>query len=354
MRSIHAQYLSNGDQSIMAWARGGDNPNHDEIKIGSSLDVYHHALMARLTDRCGFYSKKATLELVDKLERFEPDLVHLHVLHGYYINVPILFDWLKKNACRVKWTQHDCWAFTGHCCNFESVGCQSWKSGCGNCIQKKVYPKSMLLDASELNWEEKREIFTSLDNLELICPSNWMSNLISESYLADIPRIVERNSIDLSDFKRTPSSIAVELGASGKKIVLAVASTWTTEKGIDDVFWLSECLDASWRVVMVGLNDRQMHRLPSNVIGVKRTESKHDLVKLYSAAKVFVNPTYEDNYPTVNLEAQRCGAPVVCYDTGGCRETLDASLSPFRLVKTGDRESLLSAIMDCSREENDE
>ena len=150
-----------GHKVKIAYGRGSSPKQFDRfaVKIGSDADVKLHGLKARLFDASGFGSKRATERFISWVKEYDPDVIHLHNIHGYYINVKTLFDYLKTAEKRVLWTLHDCWAFTGHSAYCDSVSCEKWKNSCGNCPLKSAYPKSVT-DFSKRNRKLKEEIFT--------------------------------------------------------------------------------------------------------------------------------------------------------------------------------------------------
>ena len=312
-----------GHDSVIAYGRGTAPEGYQTIKIDNEWDVRMHGLKARLTDREGFGSRKATKRFIEKVKTYDPDIIHLHNLHGYYINIEVLFNYLKETDKKIIWTLHDCWAFTGHCAYFDYVGCEKWKTGCEKCPQKKEYPKSLLLDHSELNYQIKKEIFTEVKNLTIVTPSYWLAGLVKESFLAEYPVEVIHNGIDLEVFKPTPSNFRERYHCENKTIVLGVANVWDGRKGLDTFVQLSKELPDKFQIVLVGLSKRQIRKLPENTIKIERTNSARELAEIYTAANMFVNPTLEDNFPTTNLEALACGTPVITYDTGGSSESLN-------------------------------
>lgn len=325
MFQTQSERIAAGDECWAMWGRGRAAANDHEFNFGSSFDTHADALLTRIDDRAGFHSKTATKRLLAKLDEVDPDIVHLHNLHGYYLNIEMLFGWLANSRCQVLWTLHDCWAFTGHCSYFTYVGCNKWKAaGCSNCPQGGEYPKSILCDASARNYIDKRRIFTQLpaSRLTLISPSRWLANLVGESFLAKYPVEVRRNEVDRSVFKPTPSDFRKRYGVGDVPMFLGVASPWTRRKGLDDFLRLAKDIRGIATVVLVGLSDSQIRSLPKGIIGLRKTESKVELAGIYSSADYFLNPTKEDNLPTVNLEAEACGTPVITYDTGGCAESI--------------------------------
>lgn len=322
MMNIHKKLLEEGYDSYVVWGRGRKSQNDHEIYLNDKMGIYYHGLYTRLTDKTGFASKNATKRLIKKLDEIKPDVVHLHNLHGYYINIELLFNYLKKSKTRVIWTLHDCWAFTGHCPHFELINCDKWMTGCYSCPQKEVYPKS-IKDNSKWNYQKKKELFDGL-NLTIITPCEWLANLVKKSFLKNYKVKVIYNGIDTNIFKPTSSDFRKRYNLENKKIILGVTSDWTKEKGLYDFFELSKTLDGDkQQIVLVGLNDAQMKELPQNIIGIKRTENQRQLAEIYSVSDVYFNPTYADNFPTTNLEALACGTPVITYDTGGSPECIN-------------------------------
>lgn len=346
------------------------------VRIGSSLDVKIHGIRTRVLDEHGFGSVRATKSFLKWAEDYNPDLLWLHNIHGYYINVELLFAWIKSRPqMQVKWTLHDCWSFTGHCAYFSVAQCDQWKTHCYQCVQKDTYPISKYKDNCKANFERKKRAFTGVKKMQLITPSQWLADLVKESFLKEYPVEVCYNTIDTDVFRLTPGNFRQQQGLEDKKIVLGVASTWTEKKGLGDFVKLEQMLDDHYGIVLVGIDENHWKRfkedyltkknhitdritgingeklefsggivIPPNVerlyreitgeewtekkaghcrvLCIPRTNDVRSLAEIYTAADLFVNPTYEDNYPTVNLEARACGTKVITYDSGGCRETL--------------------------------
>ncbi len=291
------------------------------VRIGNDWDVTVHGIKARIWDAMGLGSTSATEKFIAWVKEYDPDVIHLHNIHGYYIYIPLLFNYLRNCGKTVIWTLHDCWSFTGHCMYFDFEGCDKWKYGCGDCPQKNVYPKRIGPDRSSYNYKLKKSLITELSSLHIVTPSQWLKDLVLESYLSAYPIDVINNGVDTDVFKPTESDILKRLGIEGKKVILGVAAVWDRRKGLSDFIELSKLIDDSYKIVLVGLSDKQIAALPKEIIGIARTDSVKELVELYSAAYVFVNATYEDNYPTTNIEAIACGTPVITYNTGGSPES---------------------------------
>ena len=316
--------LQDGHECKIAYGRESVPEKYRKIavRIGNDLDAKMHALQSRIFDNAGFGSRLATEKFIEWVKEYNPDIIHLHNIHGYYINIEVLFKYLAESNKPVIWTLHDCWACTGHCAYFSYVKCDKWKTGCFNCPQKKRYPLSLLWDASKQNWQKKKALFTSVKNMTLVTPSKWLANEVKKSFLSNYPMNVIANGIDLDVFKPTPSDFKEKNGLVGKKIILGVASSWSECKGLKDFIELSKILDEKYKIVLVGLSGNQIKELPENVMAISRTNNVKELAEIYTAADIFFNPTYEDNFPTVNLEAQACGTPVITYRTGGSVESV--------------------------------
>lgn len=384
-----------GHECAIAYGRRKHNCDDIQtVRIGTKFDYCIHGILTRLFDLHGFGSKKATAEFLEWVRKYDPDVIWLHNIHGYYINIEMLFNYLRSCGKTIKWTLHDCWTFTGHCAHFTAAKCDQWKSRCLDCPQLNRYPKCSFIGNVRQNFERKRTAFTGVSNLTLITPSRWLKDMVKQSFLKEYPVEVVYNKIDTNAFKPTSSNFRSKYGLDGKIILLGVANVWETRKGLDDFYKLACMLDGSYAIVLVGLNKKQIDQIPriltgitkekntavngtvyisnisesacenkiynkyerksiavpadinsmyqaitgeqfmgnaerkmscmtiSKLICIERTESQKELAAIYTASDLFLNPTYEDNYPTVNLEAQACGTPIITYDAGGASETL--------------------------------
>ena len=316
------------------------------VRIGNDLDVKLHGLKARLMDGAGFGSKRVTEKFIKWVKEYDPDVIHLHNIHGYYINVEVLFKYLKECGKKIIWTLHDCWSFTGHCVYFDYVNCNKWETECHKCPNLKGYPATMFVDRSKDNFARKKQTFTSVDNITFVTPSHWLKNIVKRSFLSVYPVRVIHNGVDLAIFKPVASeNIKIKYGLNvNNKIILGVASTWDRRKGLTDFIQLSQLLAKNEQIVLVGLSSGQIRSLPKGIIGINRTENVNELAALYSMADVFVNPTWVDNFPTTNIEALACGTPVVTYQTGGSPEAI--SQDTGRVVEKGNISALYQAISE--------
>lgn len=330
--------LSKGWDSWMAYSvREQEIPSKSKIiKVGTFLNPYIHYVENLVFDREGLSSRLATKSLINHIKSINPDVVQLHNIHDHWLNYKLLFEYLNTTDIKVVWTFHDCWAFTGHCFHFVTKGCDRWKTRCYDCPLQKEYPKSFL-DRSSKNYELKRELFTGNKNLTIVACSEWMANLIRQSFLKDKRIEVIHNGIDLNVFK--PSGPKPN---DGLFRVLAVSNVWNKEKGYYDIQKLRNILPSEYEINIVGLTTNQLKQLPQGINGIQRTQNVEEIVELYSLADVLINPTYADTFPTINIEALACGTPVVTYNTGGSPEIIDESTGV--VVEQGDIEAMADAL----------
>ncbi|MBN9106404.1 MAG: glycosyltransferase [Propionibacteriaceae bacterium] len=347
-QNIHGYLLRHGEDSMVAFGRG-ERPDADNIvRIANPASVGIHVAGTRITDRHGFFSRAATANLIQLIEARRPDVLHFHNLHGYYLHVGALFEYLAIHPMPIVWTLHDCWPLTGHCTFFDRVGCSRWESECFECPLKNEYPSS-LSDQSTRNFRDKRRLFGAVESMTLVTPSRWLASLVSRSILGSRPLHVIPNGIDTAVFQPRASSFRVDAAIDQGVMVLGVANIWDARKGLRDLLEVAERLDSKGKVVIVGAIPGAKPPAPPNVVFISQTASARDLAEVYSAADVFFNPTYEDNFPTTNLEAIACGTPVVTYATGGSPETL--ALGSGAVVGQGDIDAAMSALLVLAQEE---
>ena len=345
-----------GWESYITYARNHLESKSKVIKIGSKLDIYWHGLITRLFDRHCLSSTRATKKLIKQIKEIRPDIIQLHHIHGYFLDMRILFQYLSSVNIPVVWVFHDCWAITGHCAHFDYINCFKWQKQCKFCPQKRVYPGSYLLDRSFENYILKRELFTSVLNMTVIPVSRWLGGIVKQSFLREYPVEVIQNGIDIDIF--SPQSLQ-EVNRMRQKynlkeqmsILLGVASTWERRKGLNDFIELSRIIPSNWKIVLVGLKKQQIKLLPPNILGIERTENVQQLAILYSLATVFINPTWEDTFPTTNLEALACGTPVITYNTGGSVESVAETVG--FIVEKGDVEGIKERVQEILKEGKD-
>ena len=292
--------------------------------IGSLISNVMHRILAPIFGCEGSFSIIPTLNLIKKIKKIQPDIIHLHNIHGWYLNYSILFKYLTKCKARVIWTFHDCWPITGHCPHFLINHCEKWQTMCFDCPNLKSYPE-MLIDKTKLMWHKKKKLFLSIKNLEIVCPSVWLQTIVKKSFLHDRQIHVINNGIDINKFRYLKNKYKEKYGFPlDKKIILGVSFNWDNSKGLDVFNWLQKKYNnIDVAIVLVGIDAKSKPLLDNGIIGIEKTNSVQELIEIYNSADVFVNPTREDNYPTVNMEAVACGLPVITFDTGGSFEMLN-------------------------------
>lgn len=343
MEQIGLCAQSHGWKSYVTYGRKEyHNPSKNNvIRIGTTFDAYEHYAENLFLDNEGLASRRATKRFLKKVDEIKPDIVHLHVIHDHYLNYPMLFKYLAEKKIPVVWTQHDQWAITGHCC-YNLVGCERWKEECHDCPMSKWFS----IDQSRRNFRLKKKLMAGIPSLTIVPVSEWLGDNIRQSHLKDRDIKVIHNGIDIKTFSPQPTNAYERYDIDkSKKIVLGVAAVWDKRKGLGDFYELAERLPATdYAIVIVGQRTEDIKHVENGcqMVFIERTQNALELAQLYSSASVFVNPTYQDNYPTTNLEAIACGTPVITYKTGGSPEAVDEGSG--LVVEQGDVNGLISAI----------
>ena len=343
------ELMKDGHECVLAFGRNKANcEDVPTVQIGTAWDYRLHGVRGRLLDDHGFGSKAATRRFLDWVREYDPDVIWLHNIHGYYIHIGLLFDYLRGCGKKIFWTLHDCWSFTGHCAYFDFAGCDKWKTGCHHCPQKNTYPQSLLLDNSRRNYERKKLLFTGIPDLTLTVPSHWLESRVKQSFLGEYPVQVVYNKIDRTVFKPTPGDFREKYGLEKKTILLGVASVWEERKGLKDFLALSSMLDDRYRIVLIGLSEEQRKNLPQNILGLPRTNSLEELAQAYTAADLFVNPSVEETFGMTAMEARCCGTEAIVYKDTACEEIVNQFGG---IAVDRGAENLLAAIEKLTKEE---
>lgn len=328
---------AHGWECYVAYGRKSRPSVSDVIHVGTRLNTYAHYLEFRLLDDEGLGSRMSTRLLVRKIKQLKPDIIHLHNIHDHYLNYRILFEYLSHTGIPVVWTQHDCWSFTGGCMYFDMLGCDIWRTGqCEKCPDNRA-----LINMAERNFRIKKDMISSLKSLTFVPVSDWLHELLKQSVHGSRDIVTIHNGIDIKRFR--PSEEDAIKNTREKFSILGVAAVWDARKGLEDFKKLRTLLPDEYEISLVGLSESQINSLPDGIKGIKRTQNVDEMVRLYSSSNVFVNPTYSDNFPTVNVEALACGTPVITYRTGGSPEAIDAFTGA--VVERGNVEDLARCIM---------
>jgi len=360
--SLYEISKNHGMDSFVAYGRGTAPDRMKALKIGSPMDMYCHVLRNFFMGESGFGSKKKTEDFIKKLDELQPDLIHLHNIHGFYLQVEVLFSYIKTKKIPVVWTLHDCWPMTGHCAYFDYVGCEKWKTGCSNCMQhRKAYPYALFKDNSRDAYRRKREAFTGVENLTIVTPSAWLAKIVKDSYLKEYPVEVIPNGINRDIFRpieNIQNSDREKKQNSQQMIqILGVANIWETRKGLIYMEELARMLPDQYHITLVGLSPKQIKeiekedQLKRKITAIPRTENTNELAKLYEKADIYVNTTLEDNFPTTNLEALGCGTPVITFATGGSPEAIQQDERIGMAVPAGDVQALAQAVVKYANRE---
>lgn len=333
-----------GHECCIAYGRGKAPKGYNTIKIGNNIDFFTHVLKTRLFDLHGFGSTMATKKFIQQIMDYKPDIIHLHNIHGYYLNIEILFKFLGTLDIPIVWLLHDAWPVSGHSAHFELDDNNEIPNKNTKKNQHLEYPKSLFVDNSINNYTKKKKLFTQVNNLTIVTPSKWLADIIKKSFLAKYNVKVIHNGIDLSNFKITPSNFKENNNITNKRLILGIASVWTENKGLGYFNQLAQQLGDKFRIVLVGVNKKQTKTINGNILALPRTNNIEELAAIYTAADIYVNPTLEDNFPTTNLEALACGTPVITFNTGGSKESITEETGT--IVEQGNMEELYNSIIN--------
>ncbi len=335
---IGALARKDGWDVYVAYGRYANTSELPNYRIGGEWDNRWHFLQSRYLDREGMASCRATKRLCKKIDELKPDIIHLHNIHGHYLNYKLLVQHINKRHIPVVWTLHDSWTMTGHCYLFGGTGCQKWKTECHNCPMKQTFCP----DRSTQNYRRKKSVFTSMENVHLVAVSKWLENVVAQSYLKNYPHQTIYNGIDLKVFSPRKNDVKETLGLTGKHIILAVASAWSESKGLKDYYTLAEQLPQDCAIVLVGLTQEQKEKLPHNIMGIPLTKTQAELVELYTAADVVLSLSKGESFGLTPVEGMACGVPAVVYANGALPELVEDGTGV--VVKEGDMTGLLNAI----------
>jgi putative colanic acid biosynthesis glycosyltransferase len=342
---IGLKVIQEGWESYIAFGRKANSSKSKLYKIGKDFDFYRHALESRILDKHGLSSINSTNNFIDYIYQIKPDIIHFHNLHGYYVNYEILFESISKlNNCKIVWTLHDCWSFTGHCTYFSDINCDKWKETCFSCPKKNNYPSSLFFDKSRESYNLKKALFTKFP-ITFVPVSNWLGSLVSESFLKDQNIEVISNGVDSDIFysKNPNVNLLNKYKLNGKTVLLAASTSWAGQKGFSDYIKLSNILSKDQVIVLVGLPKSLSKKLPSNVIGVPRTEIISELVDWYNVSSIVLNLSKLETFGLTTVEGFMCGKPSVVYNSTASPELIKSSVLG-RIVEVGDIFEVKSAI----------
>jgi len=332
-----------GHEAYTAYAKG-EPTNENNYKIQTEFGYNFSIIQTRILGKHGFFDVSHTKKLINWIRHIAPDIIHLHNIHGHYINIEILLQFLKEYRRPVIWSLHDCWAFTGHCAHFDYIGCEKWKTLCHDCPQLAYYPITWFFDKTASIYKRKKEIITGAQNIRFVVPSKWMLGCVGQSYLQGMEVHMIPNGIDTKLFAPTESDIKGQLGIEDKKMLLGVAFAFNERKGVDYFNKLAELLPEDHKLVLLGVEERHKHFFNYKIMILHRTNSEIEMAKVYSSADVYINPTLEETQGMTNIEALSCGVPVVTFDSGGSPECITKMTG--KVVDRGNIEGFYRAALD--------
>lgn len=298
-----------GHQNLTVHALGPRT--EDSFAIGDPLDRKAHAFLARTTGLQGYWSTRATKEMLGIIVDYKPDVVRLGNLHSNFVHVPHLLEHLAEHRIPTVLTLHDCWFFTGKCTHYSAIECLRWQNGCGSCPQLRDDIPSWFFDRTSRMWKDKRNLFAAHECLGVVGVSDWITGQAASSFLATA-RILTRiyNWVDLDTFRFRPTNYRRRNGWGNDFLIMAVASEWSMTKGLRDLIELAGALPQDMRLLIVGALPEGLV-LPRSVVRIGEVSSPIELAKLYSAADVFLNVSTQESFGKVSAEALACGTPIV-------------------------------------------
>ncbi|MBQ0099341.1 MAG: glycosyltransferase [Firmicutes bacterium] len=324
VKDIASQVEKNGDEAFVAFQNGQASKNF--YVFNNKFDEKLHALYTRIFGKQGYASKRETKKFLKWVSEIKPDIVHLHNLHGNYINLPMLLNYLSKNDIATVVTLHDCWFFTGKCTHYVEYKCDRWQESCGKCPQKHANINSIFFDKSSKVLFDREKLFVSIPRLKIVGCSKWIAEECKKSKLKNCDITYIHNGVDTSIFKPTNNEFRKKNNLEDKFVVLGFANKWGQERNREAVLYIISTLKEDERIVLVGCDNKMMDNFSKfdNVICVGFIKDRNELADIYSSCDVFLNLTHADTLPTVNMESICSGTPVITYDVCGSPELVDS------------------------------
>lgn len=340
---LHRALKDMGQESYV-FTSDGRCEDDGVFPLGTHTDHKIHALFSRLSGKQAYFSAGATKELLKQLDRLKPDVVHLRNLHGNYIHLPMLLDYLSRKDIATVVTLHDCWFFTGKCTHYTTQGCRRWETGCYDCPKLKNDNVSWFFDRTKTLWKDKRRLFQAIPRLGVVGVSDWITDEAKRSFLKTA-KVIRRiyNWIDLDVFCPLRQPLREKYGLQKENgVILCVSAAWheTAEK-FQDLLKLSRILSPDMRILLVG-NVCANVALPEQIINIGYVDTPEKLAELYALADVYVHLSREDTFGKVIAEALACGTPAVVYSSTACPEVVEDGCG--YAVPVGDVESVFEAV----------
>lgn len=330
VQDIHNHLLSQGIDSSVIYGRTKKFKQSNIYYIGSIVSLYVDALLTRITGLVGYFSLLSTMRIIHQIKKLNPDIIHLHNIHGYYLNIPIFLSFLVKFDRKIIWTFHDEFMYTGKCAYAQE--CIKFQSQCQNCPLVKEYPKSAFFDWSKPMHSLKKKMISRLNDLTIVTPSTWLANRVKSSFLRHYEIVVINNGINTDVFR--PEANKRLRGRDDKLIILSLIAKLDDER--KGHYWIPQIAekinDLNVEFVIVGSGSKMFNR--ENIKYINKTSDVDQLVSLYQNSDLFLILSEYENYPTVCLEASSIGIPIVGFDVGGVEEAIGNVY--YKLVKYGD------------------
>ncbi len=321
VEDIEKLLIENGCESYIGYQSKAKEMSNG-YKIGTGLDRKFHGLYSRIFGKQGYVSKNQTRKFLKWVDEIKPDIVHLHNLHSNYLNFNILISYLAENNIKTVYTFHDCWAFTGKCTHYSFVKCNKWKEACGNCPKNKHEVPSLFFDVTSKVIKDRTEHLNKISDLTIVSCSNWMKKQVELSHLTPKKVVTIYNGVNTNIFKPHENSFRKDYSLNDKFVILGFANKWCLENNMAGVKSLVEQLKDDEKIVIVGCNEEQKKYFSAykKVIALGFIKDRLELSDIYASSNVFVNLTYEDTLPTVNMESLCCETPVITFNSCGSPE----------------------------------
>lgn len=280
------------------------------------------------------YNQKLTIKIVELIKKINPDIIHLHNLHGDFeygtLDFCILFEYLKESKKRIIWTLHDCWAITGRCYHFEYKKCTKWMTGCGKCPQRLFDRQGILCDRSAHNLSVKTKYYDDIDDMTVVTVSEWLHNIVKKSVLANKRILTIYNGVDTKVFNCKDNNISI------KNKVLCIG--WDRRKGFKDYYKLAKALGENYEIVVVGQRPifRRLRRLPSNIKEIDCANTSQRMAEIYNSVDVYFNSSKAETFGLTTVEAMCCATPVVGYNSTATPELINMVRNGGMVADVGD------------------
>lgn len=327
---LYTECKKEGHEAAICYGRGKKIDKPDIFKFGLDIETFFHAAMTRLTGLTGCYSFFSTQRLLRFMNKFKPDVVHIHELHAYFVNIKPIVEYLKIHKIKTIWTFHCEFMYTGKCGH--SYECEKWKSHCQYCPNIREYPSSLYFDFTKNMFYHKKKLFENFNNVTIVTPSKWLANRVKQSFLKNKEIVVIHNGIDTKSifYPRKFDHLKARHKLTNEKIILAVAPDIMSEqKGGRLVLEIANKMKGeNVKFILIGVADLS-EKFDDNVIALGRTENQNELAEYYSMGDIFIICSKRENFPTTCIEALSCGTPVCGFDEGGTKETAPDSFGIF-------------------------